>query len=241
MTDPFAEKSTVEDIRRRFDADVERFSNLETGQSAAVDAPLALELIAQAAAKVTPGARRLLYIGCGAGNFTLRTLAELPGLEVTLVDLSRPMLQRASERLASSTASSVTTVQSDIRDLDLKPDSYDVIVAAAVLHHLRHDQDWQDMFSKLAASLTPGGAIWVFDLVQASSTQAQGLLWQRYSEYLVGLGGPDYRDGVLTYIDKEDTPRPLMYQLDLLRQNGLEPEVLHVNTGFAAFGGIKPR
>ena len=27
-------KSTVEEIRRRFDADVERFSNLETGQSA---------------------------------------------------------------------------------------------------------------------------------------------------------------------------------------------------------------
>ena len=27
-------KSTVEEIRQRFDADVERFSNLETGQSA---------------------------------------------------------------------------------------------------------------------------------------------------------------------------------------------------------------
>jgi tRNA (cmo5U34)-methyltransferase len=27
-------KSTVDEIRRRFDADVERFSNLETGQSA---------------------------------------------------------------------------------------------------------------------------------------------------------------------------------------------------------------
>jgi hypothetical protein len=30
-------KSTVEEIRRRFDADVERFSNLDTGQSATVD------------------------------------------------------------------------------------------------------------------------------------------------------------------------------------------------------------
>src|SRR5687767_3928615 len=34
-------KSTVEEIRQRFDADVERFSTLETGQSATVDAPLA--------------------------------------------------------------------------------------------------------------------------------------------------------------------------------------------------------
>jgi tRNA (cmo5U34)-methyltransferase len=32
-------KSTVEQIRERFDGDVERFSNLETGQSATIDAP----------------------------------------------------------------------------------------------------------------------------------------------------------------------------------------------------------
>jgi tRNA (cmo5U34)-methyltransferase len=34
-------KSSVDEIRRRFDADVERFSNLDTGQSSTVDAPLA--------------------------------------------------------------------------------------------------------------------------------------------------------------------------------------------------------
>ena len=53
-------KSTVEQIRRRFDNDVERFSNLETGQTATIDAPLVLELITQAAAEVTPHAARLL-------------------------------------------------------------------------------------------------------------------------------------------------------------------------------------
>ena len=47
-------KSTVEEIRRRFDSDVERFSNLDTGQSATVDAPLAMALVAKAAALCTP-------------------------------------------------------------------------------------------------------------------------------------------------------------------------------------------
>ena len=56
-------KSTVDQMRRRFDADVERFSNLDTGQSATVDAPLVLDLIAQAAAATNPGARRLLDLG----------------------------------------------------------------------------------------------------------------------------------------------------------------------------------
>ena len=40
-------KSSVAEIRARFDNDVERFANLETGQSATVDAPLVLELIAR--------------------------------------------------------------------------------------------------------------------------------------------------------------------------------------------------
>ncbi|MBL0382274.1 MAG: hypothetical protein JKP90_22230 [Desulfofustis sp. PB-SRB1] len=49
------QKSTTEQIRKRFDGDVERFSHLETGQSATVDAPLAMELIARAAIAATPG------------------------------------------------------------------------------------------------------------------------------------------------------------------------------------------
>ena len=60
-----AMKSTVDEIRRRFDADVERFANLETGQSATVDAPLAMALVAQAAAATTPHARHALDVGCG--------------------------------------------------------------------------------------------------------------------------------------------------------------------------------
>jgi len=36
-------KSTIEEIRERFDKDVERFSNLETGQQATMDAPLVLD------------------------------------------------------------------------------------------------------------------------------------------------------------------------------------------------------
>src|SRR5689334_22528794 len=93
-------KSTVDEIRRRFDADVERFSNLETGQSATVDAPLAMALVAEAAAATTPQARHVLDVGCGAGNYTLKLLESLPNLDATLIDLSLPMLERARERVS---------------------------------------------------------------------------------------------------------------------------------------------
>src|SRR5947209_1825969 len=96
-------KSSVEQIRARFDNDVERFSNLETGQSATIDSPLGMELVASAAAAVNPDARDLLDLGCGAGNYTLKVIEKLAAargtatipLNCTLVDLSRPMLDRA--------------------------------------------------------------------------------------------------------------------------------------------------
>jgi len=52
-------KASVEEIRGRFDRDVGRFSNLETGQTATVDAALALDLIAQEP-RVSPAARAML-------------------------------------------------------------------------------------------------------------------------------------------------------------------------------------
>src|SRR4051794_201046 len=136
-------KSTVEEIRQRFDADVERFSNLETGQSATVDAPLAMALVAETAAATTPHARHVLDVGCGAGNYTLKLLEFLPNLDATLIDLSQPMLDRARERVSRATSGRITTVQTDIREARLPEGGFDIVLAAAVLHHLCTDAEWR--------------------------------------------------------------------------------------------------
>jgi len=233
-------KSTVEEIRQRFDADVERFSNLETGQSATVDAPLAMALVAQAAAAATPHARHVLDVGCGAGNYTLKMLERLANLDVTLIDLSQPMLARARQRVGQATQGSVTTIQGDIRQIELPAATYDIILAAAVLHHLRTDAEWRDVFTAFHRALMPGGSVWIFDLVESSIPAVQSLMRQRYGEYLTQLKDQQYRDHVFAYVEKEDTPRPLMFQLELLRQAGFsQVEVLHKHLCFAAFGGVK--
>jgi tRNA (cmo5U34)-methyltransferase len=233
-------KSTVDEIRRRFDADVERFSNLETGQSATIDAPLSLELIARAAATTTPHATHLLDVGAGAGNYTLKLLQALPKLDVTLVDLSRPMLDRAAERLRDTTASSITLIQSDVRDLALGEARFDLIIAAAVLHHLREPSEWESVFAGFHRALRPGGSLWISDLVEHSVPAVQALMWERYGEYLISLRDEAYRDHVFEYVEHEDSPRPLLFQLDLLRQVGFtHVDVLHKNSCFATFGAVK--
>ena len=233
-------KSSVDEIRRRFDADVERFSNLETGQSATVDVPLALAIIAQAATATTPRARHVLDVGCGAGNYTLKLLEYLPSRDVTLLDLSRQMLDRATERVGRATTGAVTAIQGDVREIELVEGRFDIVLAAAVLHHLRTDDEWRSVFAAFHTALQPGGSVWVFDLVESAIPAVQRLMWARYGEYLAALKDEAYRDHVFAYVEKEDTPRPLTFQLDPLREVGFaRVDVLHKNVCFAAFGGVK--
>lgn len=235
-----SKKSSLDEIRERFDNDVERFSNLETGQQTTIDAPVTLELTTSAALFVNPDAKALLDIGCGAGNYSLKMLEKIPDLDCTLVDLSRPMLDKAKERVSAATSGTVEILQQDILEAEFPVEHFDIILAAAVLHHMREDADWERVFSKLYQSLKPGGSFWISDLIVHDAVQLNQLFTQRYAEYLEGLGGPEYRQKVFDYIEKEDTPRSINFQLDLMKKVGFrDTEVLHKNGCFAAFGGIK--
>lgn len=233
-------KSTVDEIRARFDADVERFSQLEVGNSAQVDSLLSLELIAEAAALVNPGARRLLDVGCGAGNYSLKILERLPGLGVTLVDLSGNMLERARQRVGAATTGAIETVPGDIREVELGAGRFDVVVASAVLHHLREETEWRKVFGKLHRALAQGGSLWIYDLVDHSLPEIESAMRRRWGEYLTAQRDEAYRDHVFDYVAAEDTPRPLDFQLRLLAEAGFsQVEVLHKRHCFAAFGARK--
>jgi len=233
-------KSSREDIRNRFDQDVERFSNLETGQQTTIDAPLTLELTTSAAFYVNPQAKSVLDIGCGAGNYTLKMLEKTPGLDCTLIDLSMPMLERAKERVSAATSGQVDIVQADVLDLDLGQNQYDIVLAAAVLHHLREDADWEKVFAAIYRTLKPGGSFWISDLISHVPEELNRLFEERYAKYLESLGGAEYRQKVLDYIEAEDSPRSVTFQLEMMKKVGFRfTEVLHKNACFAAFGAIK--
>ena len=65
-------------------------------------------------------------------------------------------------------------------------------------------------------------------------------MWNRYGDVLEAEGGPEYRNRVFEYVDKEDSPRSVDYQLDLLKKVGFrQVELLHKSSCFAAFCGVK--
>ena len=109
-----------------------------------------------------------------------------------------------------------------------------------ILLFSKRDEEWRAVFTKIQHSLRLGGSFWVSDLVHHSNPAVQAMMWERYGDYLVQLKGEDYREQVFAYVEQEDSPRPLLFQLDLLREVGFqEIEVLHKNSCFAAFGAIK--
>jgi tRNA (cmo5U34)-methyltransferase len=236
----YTDKSTPAQIRERFDNDVERFSNLTTGQSAQMDSPLILDLISSSAAATNPGATHILDVGCGAGNYTLKLLQKLPNLNITLIDLSKPMLDRAVQRVRPNTTGTIEPMQGDVRDLVLPHNQFDIILAAAVLHHLRGEEEWRAVFRKFYAALKPKGSLWISDFVSHQLPPVQQIMWERYGQYLTNFKDEKYRDHVFAYTQQEDTPRDLIFQFDTLRFAGFQQiELLHKNNCFAAFGAIK--
>jgi tRNA (cmo5U34)-methyltransferase len=127
-----------------------------------------------------------------------------------------------------------------VRETEFGVESYDIILAASVLHHLRTDDEWRAVFAAFHRALRPDGSLWIFDLVESSLPAVQKNCWRRYGDYLVALKDEAYRDRVFAYVEQEDTPRSLVFQLDLLREVGFGAvDVLHKHVCFAAFGAVK--
>ena len=98
------------------------------------------------------------------------------------------------------------------------------------------------MVAKVFCALRPGGSFWIFDLIEQVHAPVQAIMWERYGKYLEqlkggGEAGRAYRDTVFQYVAEEDTPRPVTWQLALMREAGfVEEDILHKNGPFAAFG-----
>jgi len=234
------QKSTPDAIRRNFDQQVERFSNIETGQTTAIDSPLCMELVARSAAILNPDASRIMDLGCGGGNYAVKVTSLLPDVDCTLIDISRNMVEAAQKRVTQNITGKVIAIHDDYRDAEIEENAYDIITAGTTLHHLRGDDEWEHVFTKVYKSLKPGGTFWINDIVISETDELTEMM---LGGWLSILKKQISEEEILFYRERyenEDTPRTLSYQLELMKQVGFAKTiVLHKHFNFAAFGGIK--
>ena len=112
---------------------------------------LILSLVERTASGVTP--RRVIDLGCGPGNITLRLSDAFPGAEVIGVDGAAPMLHLARAR-AASMKHPPHFIESSLQQL-LDSDwenTADLIVSNSLLHHLHQPDLLWSLTRRLAAA-----------------------------------------------------------------------------------------
>lgn len=112
---------------------------------------------------------KLLEIGCGTGKNTIWFIEKAN--HITAVDLSEEMLAKARTKISSS---KVEFVQADItQPWTFGKNNFDMVTFSLVLEHI---ENLEPIFENVAASLKPGGHVYIGELhpfKQYSGTKAR--------------------------------------------------------------------
>jgi tRNA (cmo5U34)-methyltransferase len=179
--------------------------------------------------------RRVLELGCGTGNVSLRLAAHGPAAELTLVDGSREMLDIARARLAEAygaRAERFTYIPSTFEALELDAARYDVIVAVLSLHHVR---ELGPVYRVLRRGLAPGGALRMADGLAAADPGVDALHRRRWRAFWHESGLDDEAvAGVLEHEAAHDHYHSLETHFAMLREAGfVQPDCVWRDGVFA--------
>ena len=104
---------------------------------------------------------KVLDIGTGPGFFTI-ILEELGYTNIMGIDVSEKMLEVTKENIQKygKKDSSIQLIQMDAQKLELKPESFDIIVSRNLTWNLKNPQQ---AYSEWLRVLKPYGALFIFD------------------------------------------------------------------------------
>ena len=148
-----------------------------------------------------PPAGRLLDIGAGPGNISLKIARRCPRLQVVGLDYSRNMVRAACQ--AASTqglADRARFFVGDANRLCLPDASFDLVLSNSVLHHLANPLG---MLKEMARVSKPDGVVLLRDL-RRPSRLAFPLHVRWHGRHYTGLMDQLFRDSVrASYTGKE--------------------------------------
>ncbi|MEH2014769.1 class I SAM-dependent methyltransferase [Nostoc sp.] len=113
--------------------------------------------------------RRILELGCGTGELSLKILNRDPDAQVIALDYSPRMLQFAQDKItAAGYQQRWVGTQADFGDWANNPgkldigSEFDACVSSLAIHHLQDEMKLK-LFERIAASLSKDGCFWNAD------------------------------------------------------------------------------
>ncbi len=104
-----------------------------------------------------------LEIGAGSGAMMAQLLAAFPDLHMVATDYDAGMVYTARKTLAPF-GGRASVEQSDAADLPFADDLFDLVLSAAMLHHVLA---WEKALAEAVRVLRPGGRLIGYDLLDA--------------------------------------------------------------------------
>jgi tRNA (cmo5U34)-methyltransferase len=184
---------------------------------------------------------RVLELGAGTGELTMKLLTRFPESEVLAVDHSEQMLGEADRKLETFGDRATLVRGTFPDDYPSESNAYDLVVSSLAIHHLDADEK-RALFDAIGEALVPGGWFLNGDVIRFDAPHLEELSDEMIGNWVRSKGWEeaDFMEAWEASDDYDD-PSTLTDQLLWLRKSGFDavtPIWQYYN--FAVYGGRRP-
>lgn len=171
-----------------------------------------------------PAPRRILELGCGTGNLSLRLAERFGQSEITFVDAAPEMIELTRSRLQAAhpqVAGRAQFITARFEDLKLPANSFDLVTSCISLHHVL---DKGSLYRALHKAIAPRGTLRFADQLRGGTPDIHDLNWARWLEFCRQSGHctEDEVQSLLDHAAAHDHYTPLAEHFQLLEQPGFD-------------------
>lgn len=194
---------------------------------------------------------RILELGCGTGELSLKVLERYPSATIVAVDYSPRMLDFARAKIESAGyAARWTGIELDFGEWANNPnfsglgDKFNACISSLAIHHLEDEMKLK-LFQRIRQSLDAGGCFWNADPLLAESAGMKDIYQAAREDWALSQGETlaQIRANVGTSVSygysNPDRLATLSAQLEMLGSSGFETVAVPWKYyGMAVFGGF---
>lgn len=166
--------------------------------------------------------KRVLELGCGTGNLSLKLAERFPHSALTLVDASAEMVGLTRERVEArypALSSAITYVVARFEELELPAGSFDLVTSSISLHHVR---DKALLYERISALLADGGRFCFADQMRGDPESNHLVNWEQWLAFCRQSGNCTAEEltGLVDHADAHDHYTPVSEHFSLLSRAG---------------------